>query len=226
MNLTLLNNPVWNSLNSHHRALGIWGNHVARYQPDIFPVAGMPEYNEAGFEELKNLVKIDEFVGIMTAPSVNFPGWEVLQSSMPILQMVCEHPNPASPVDIVTLNLKDAPEMLALVDITHPGPFMPRTVEIGGYIGVRQDGQLIAMAGERMHPGSFCEISAVCTHPDFRGRGLAGALVTQVAQNIIARNETPFLHVAPTNENAIGLYKKLGFHLHQEIKIDVLRRTA
>jgi ribosomal protein S18 acetylase RimI-like enzyme len=128
--------------------------------------------------------------------------------------------------DIVALGEADAAEMLALATLTRPGPYRARTHELGDFIGVRQDGRLVAMAGERLKPVGFAEVSAVCTHPDHRGRGYAGALMRQVASRMLARGETPFLHVYATNTGAIALYEALGFRLGREIVMTVLAREG
>ena len=124
--------------------------------------------------------------------------------------MICESLKPAAKIETIQLSERNVPEMLALVALAQPGPFQPRTIEMGNYYGVCQDGKLVAMAGERMHLTGFCEISAVCTHPDYRGRGYAGALITRVAQGIFERGELPFLHLAADNHTAKRLYQKLG----------------
>ena len=126
----------------------------------------------------------------------------------------------------VPLTPADVPEMLDLVALAQPGPFLPRTIEMGTYIGIRQNDQLVAMAGERLHVPGFCEISAVCTHPDYRGRGYAGALTTMVAENILNRKEIPFLHFEPTNEAAKRLYLKLAFRLRHQHLLTLLKGTA
>ena len=114
--------------------------------------------------------------------------------------------------------------MLDLIALAQPGPFLPRTIELGNYFGLRQDGKLVAMAGERLHLTGYCEISAVCTHPDYRSRGYAAALTTMVAEGIMARQELSFLHLSPTNHVAMKIYKKLGFCLRKEIQLSVLQR--
>jgi predicted GNAT family acetyltransferase len=124
------------------------------------------------------------------------------------------------------LGAADAEEMLALVARTQPGPFEPRTHELGTYLGVRRDGALIAMAGERLHPPGYTEISAVCTDAAYRGQGWATVLVRAVAHNIRERGETPFLHVAKTNVNAARLYDALGFELRREVVFTALRSPA
>lgn len=127
---------------------------------------------------------------------------------------------------IINLTNADAPEMQALAALTKPGPFLPRTHELGQFIGIRENGALVAMAGERMKLPGFTEVSAVCTHPDFRGRGMAGRLTRIVAARICARGETPFLHAFGGNANAIRLYESLGFELRSKMFITVLRRIV
>jgi predicted GNAT family acetyltransferase len=116
--------------------------------------------------------------------------------------------------------------MLGLVDLTRPGPFAARTVEMGRYLGVRDEGRLVAMAGERLRPPGYTEVSAVCTHPDFRGRGHAKALISVLAEAICARGETPFLHVLPENRPAVATYEALGFRTQRTLQLTVLERPA
>jgi predicted GNAT family acetyltransferase len=121
------------------------------------------------------------------------------------------------------LNISHAGEMLALVELTKPGPFLKRTPELGSYLGIREDGQLVAIAGERLKPHGFTEISAVCTHPDHRGRGYASSLVSILIQRITKRNEIPFLHVRTENVNAIRVYERLGFKTRRIINIVIVK---
>jgi predicted GNAT family acetyltransferase len=144
-----------------------------------------------------------------------------------IWQMVCERLTPgAQPAfQIVDLTEADAPQMLALATLTKPGPFFARTHQLGDFVGVKDaDGQLLAMAGERMRPPGFTEVSGVCTLPGQRGRGYAGALMRVVAGRIVARGETPFLHSYAHNTGAIALYESLGFSLRSEVTMTVLTR--
>ena len=119
--------------------------------------------------------------------------------------------DPAPDPEAVALSSADVAEMVELTERTTPGPFLPRTVELGGYLGLRREGRLVAMAGERMRPPGFAEISAVCTDEGWRGHGFAARLTRAVAGDIAARGETPFLHAAADNVNTIRLYKALGF---------------
>jgi predicted GNAT family acetyltransferase len=125
---------------------------------------------------------------------------------------------------IVDLNVSHVQEMLALTELTKPGPFGRRTPELGSYLGVREAGQLVAMAGERLRLPEYTEISAVCTHPDYRGRGYAGSLVSALMQRITGRDETPFLHVRTENVGARRLYERLGFDTRTMMSIAVVRR--
>jgi ribosomal protein S18 acetylase RimI-like enzyme len=125
-----------------------------------------------------------------------------------------------------SLGSADLAEMLDLVRRTEPGPFEPRTVELGGYLGIRRDGRLVAMAGQRMRPTGWTEISAVCTDRAVRGQGLAGRLVRAVAAGVRDRGETPFLHAAADNIGAIRLYESIGFTLRGETAFTVLRSPA
>ena len=225
MNLTLLDNPGWYALNGPHRHLAIWGKIAARYQPGTLTAAAMPDNDLTGFNDLSNLVEVDEVIGVLGGIPDDLPGWEI-EESAPIPQMICQDLNPAPLVDAVSLAEEDVPEMLNLIAVAQPGPFLPRTIEMGAYFGVRQNGKLVAMAGERLHPEGFCEISAVCTHPDYRGRGYGSSLTSLVAKRIVERGETPFLHVAPTNHTARKIYEKLGFRLRTEIRLNLLKKLT
>jgi predicted GNAT family acetyltransferase len=225
MNLNQLDNPGWHALNSHHSHLAVRGEIAALYPPDIFIGAAMPENNSSGFTDLRSLVETNEIIGVMGSLPDNLPGWQVLQIAR-ARQMICEGLKPAKRVDAVVLTEGDVPDMLDLVNLAQPGPFLPRTIEMGQYLGLRQDGRLVAMAGERLHMTGFCEVSAVCTHPDYRGRGYGGALTTMVSEAIIKRQETPFLHVASGDDGALSLYLKLGFRIRTEVQVAMLKKLA
>jgi predicted GNAT family acetyltransferase len=133
---------------------------------------------------------------------------------------------PQSSSDFITLTAADAPEMLDLATLTKPGPFAIRTHELGDYIGIRREGKLVAMSGERMRTIGFTEVSAVCTHPDHLGHGYARGLMVEIMQRILARNETPFLHVRAQNNHAIDLYRRLGYIDRHLFQLAILRRNA
>jgi predicted GNAT family acetyltransferase len=157
------------------------------------------------------------------------PGWQKLKH-LPLDQMICEAaPGPQDQereFRFEALGANDVPEMLALTALTEPGPFRSRTYELGVFLGVREDGRLAAMAGQRLALPGFTEISAVCTHPDFRGRGYGLALVATFAGAIHARGETPILHVLPSNIAAIRVYQAAGFTLRRKLQVVVISPPA
>lgn len=130
------------------------------------------------------------------------------------------------PPAIAPLGDADGAEMFALATLTEPGPYVRYSHRLGGFVGVRVDGRLVAMAGERMRMPGYAEISAVCTDPDWRGRGLAGHLTRHVANAILARGETPFLHCYASNTGTIALYEAMGFRVRTEIRAPILARDA
>ena len=151
------------------------------------------------------------------------PAGTVVSGRSVVCQMVARALKPvAAEFEVVALSNEDAPQMLALAQLTEPGPFFERTHELGDFIGVKADGRLVAMAGERMRPNGHTEVSGVCTHPDHRGRGYAAGLIHRVGERIVERGETPFLHVYATNAAAIGLYERLGYVRSRELAITAL----
>ena len=225
MNVSTLDNPIWHALNTYHKHLAIRGDETVRYPPDILGAVALAENSRVGFTKLRDLVQAHEIVGVMGALPEELAGWEVVHSDQG-RQLIHEDLQPASPVDAVVLTTEDVPEMLDLVDVTQPAPFSPRAIELGEFLGIRQDGHLVAMAGQRLHLPGFCEVSTVCTHPDYRGRGYAAALTTMVAESILERQEIPFLHVAPGNDRALRLYLQLGFRIRTEIQFSILKKLA
>jgi GNAT superfamily N-acetyltransferase len=220
--LETLNNPIWFALTTEHQVLARSHGKARRYPPDVSPLAAMLNYTNDAFVDLRRLVSPGEHVALFTATPLDVPGdWHVDRSRL-IDQMICKaslEPPHVSPVALVTT---DVPEMLALTAATDPGPFLPQTILMGSYFGIRaNDGRLVAMAGERLQSNAFAEISAVCTHPEFRGRGYARALVTFLTGQILAAGKTPFLHVKSEN-GAKLLYQKIGFRLHASMHLTVI----
>ncbi len=221
-----LDNPVWQSLTGPQVGTAERHGLAARYTPDIAPFAGVAdEFDTQAWADLARLVgpgNLAVMVGLTGEPE-RF-GWRA-EFHIPGVQLVAERPiGVPSPTGDVTLGPADADQMAALVALTEPGPWRDRTVELGGYRGVRDDaGRLIAMAGRRMNPPGHIEISAVCTDPAHRGRGLAGDLVRAVASEIERDGGIAFLHAAATNVGAIRLYRALGFEMRREITFTGLR---
>jgi GNAT superfamily N-acetyltransferase len=219
-----LDNPIWNALTSAHRPLARINGLAARYPGDVSPLTGLGELTPRAFEDLKALVAPGEEVALFTTAPVEVPGdWQVVKARY-IDQMVCTEPPPVSDPAFVTLGPADVPDMLALTALTEPGPFAARTHEMGHYVGVRTpDGRLAAMTGQRLGLDGFTEISAVCTHPDFQGRGYARALVAYQAARILGDGKTAFLHVK-TENGAKAVYEKLGFRVRRPIRYSVIAR--
>jgi ribosomal protein S18 acetylase RimI-like enzyme len=218
-----LDNVVWASLTGPHSQFATTLGHVARYPGEISPfVALAPNADESVWGDLTSLFGtggLVVLVGVELRPPAK---WEVLHK-IDAVQMTSTNFQVESDSDIVRLNSADVPEMLELVERTKPGPFLPRTIELGSYFGIRRDGVLIAMAGERLHPPGWTEISAVCTDVEYRGQGLAGRLMKAVGAGIVARGERPLLHAASDNTKAIRLYQDLGFSLRRHIAFEVVR---
>ncbi len=216
-----LDNPIWFALTTEHRLLARSHGLARRYPPDVSPLAALLHPTQDAFADLQRLVSPDEHVALFTASPLDVPGdWQVDRSRW-IDQMICEALN-SPPLAPLPLGTTDVPEMLDLTAATEPGPFLPQTIQMGSYFGIRaSDGRLVAMAGERLQSTAFAEISAVCTLPEFRGRGYARALVTFLAAQILAAGKTPFLHVKSENDAKV-VYQKIGFRLRAAIYLTVI----
>jgi ribosomal protein S18 acetylase RimI-like enzyme len=225
-----LDNAVWNALVTR-QAHFAEGDRLARCFPhDVTALAGLAEVSAQAWDALAELPSAAQFVVLFLDAPVEPPaGWKMLEQGMGV-EMVHEvghAPLPSAASErIVELTPADSPEMFALAKSTQPGPFGLRTHELGTYLGIRQGGELIAMAGERLRLPGFTEVSAVCTHPDHTGRGYAAALVSALVENVHRRGEVPFLHARDSNTRAIDLYRRLGFQQRRLFHFGVVRRTA
>jgi ribosomal protein S18 acetylase RimI-like enzyme len=207
----ILDNAAWTSLLGPHARFAMVNGQAARYPEDVSPfVAISPEPDERVWDDLATLVGPGGNVALAGAQLTPPDEWEVVGRGNGV-QMIAPNFRGERDAEIVRLTASDVPEMLELVGRTKPGPFLPRTIELGDYLGVRRNGALVAMAGERLHPPGWTEISAVCTDEQYRGHGLATRLVNAVGAGIVARGDTPFLHASSLNTNAIRLYETLGF---------------
>ncbi|GAA1374443.1 GNAT family N-acetyltransferase [Streptomyces beijiangensis] len=208
-----LDNPARSSLTGPHAHFAEGRGRVLRYPLDVSPWLALPDEPDTDdWSDLAALAGPGEVVplpGLRGAPP---EGWEVT-FRMDGVQLVDDGVAAVPDAEAVRLGPADVPDMLDLVARTEPGPFLPRTIELGTYLGIRREGALVAMAGERLHPPGWTEISAVCTDPAVRGEGLATRLVLAVVAGIRARDERPFLHASAGNTNAIRLYESLGFRL-------------
>jgi ribosomal protein S18 acetylase RimI-like enzyme len=222
-----LDHVIWRALTSRNRNVG-YGNHLARrYLAPIAPFGATIDASTASFQSLLALLPAGDQIALFTLEEVMPPSFfSVIQRGAVDQMVLVKMPAHVGSAPIVTLDARDVPDMLALVEATHPGPFGPRTIELGEYIGVRQQGMLVAMAGERMRLDGFTEISAVCVHPSGRGQGLAAELVSTLVRSIVSRGETAFLHVFNSNRPAIELYLKLGFILRRHMHLALLARAS
>jgi predicted GNAT family acetyltransferase len=221
-----LDRPIWASLAGPHAALSEGGTLAKRYARDVNLFASSRDDSPAALDALVALVEPGEHVYVLQVPEIAVPSALHATKTAIGVQMVAARSIDSAPADdIVVLGDADAPEMLALAQLTQPGPFLARTHVMGMFRGIRIDGRLAAMAGERMHVPGHTELSGVCTHPDFRGRGLARRLSAIVCAGIEARGETPFLHAWKDNRPAIALYEQLGFRLRAEVNVAVLERA-
>lgn len=218
-----LDNPIWSSLTGRQRRFAVSHGRAIRYAPQFNVFAAIPDLSPESLGDLGELVRAHGVAGVADEkPLPPVPGTVVVNITEGQQWMAPEAPAPSPDFEIIDLTDADGPQMLALAILTEPGPFFVRTHELGAFIGVKEDGRLAAMAGERMRPDGYTEISGVCTHPDFRGRGYGATLTMEAAARIRARGDIPFLHVYAANTPAIALYKALGFTLRREMKMTVL----
>jgi ribosomal protein S18 acetylase RimI-like enzyme len=223
----VLDRPIWNLLNGPQAALAVARGTVCRIDPAYGPFAAAAPGHEAELAGLLNGAD-DEIWLVETTEQVAPPGTRLLRTA-PLLQMIADGPPQTFPIDpeLVLMEEADAAEMTALALETQPGPWRSCTHRYGPYYGLREEGRLIAMAGERMRPASgLAEVSGVCTVPDRQGRGLAGRLIRRVTAGFAARGDTPFLHSYAHNTHAIRLYESLGFRARQQLVVTVLVRAV
>ena len=223
--MILLDNPVWSALSTTHASFAEGDELAKRYPVDVAPFAATLDQSTGSYDSLARLLGLGVTAALPLAAMPDLPaGWTVVRS-VDSAQMVWNGSVPP-PVKhtLEDLDVSQIDEMVALVELTKPGPFFRRTPELGSYLGVREKGQLVAMAGERLRPLGHTEISAVCTHPEYRGRGYASSLVSMLIQRITKRDEIPFLHVRTENIGAIRVYEKLGFKTRRIINIAIVKR--
>jgi len=225
-----LDNPVWHALGGPHAHFAL-GRGAARHYPrDVAPFSAIAEPTAAAYADLAADLPVGLEARLFRPQEEPTPqGWEAM-SARPIMQMVCEHARPApvgAEASVFPLGRYDVAEMLALVDSARPGPFGPRTIELGSYVGVWHavTGRLVAMGGERFCLPSHVELSAIAVHPDARGRGLGAAVTAHLAHSALARGLVPFLHVFPDNP-AVALYRRLGFRERTRLWVLWLRPKA
>ena len=220
---------IWNAITTGNNDIAVINGDIGCYLPDIAPFAGMKVFNDANLKKLYEFIPVTRSVAISSLHKMDHDEsrWKLLQP-MDVTQMVYEHSvniftTKNSPL-IVPLSEEHIPQMMELTALTRPGPFLQQTIRFKNYFGIFIEGRLAAMTGQRMHPRPYMEVSAVCTHPDFRGLGYAKTLMLHVMKIILDNSFIPFLHVLSNNSNAIELYKTIGFRTRKQIFVDVIRR--
>ena len=219
----LLDRPVWASLSGGHRHFALCndssGPLAMRYPPEVGPFAALRDDSPQAWAALASLLAPGESVLLVTLDPVT--GSHELEATRlgPVLQMVATRDAGRCDTELLLLGDADAPEMRTLTGLTNPGPFGTRTHELGEFLGIRDGGMLAAMTGERMRPEGMVEVSAVCVHPEHRGKAYARVLMVEKMRRIVDRGDLPFLHVYPDNLGAIALYESLGYAARRTLQL-------
>lgn len=220
----VLDNPVWQAITGPQRDLAELADDggAGRFEPDVSVFGAVASLDPSPWGALASVLDGENVVALLRPEEVEPPeGWRTF-AAVPCHQYLAGDLADAPPVDLVELGSADAAEMQELVELTEPGPFGPRTHEMGTYVGLRRGGALVAMAGQRLRLPGHTEISAVCVHPDARREGLGAAFTLAVAERIRAAGDDAFLHVRHGNDGAIELYERLGFRHRCDIIITVV----
>lgn len=213
------------ALSGPHARFALERGRVRRYPDDVAPFMSLPSQPSAqDWEDAAALVAPGSLVAVGHAGTDLPYGWQTVMT-LELAQMVGDRVTGSPYPEAIALANADVPEMIDLVVRTEPGPFLPRTIELGDYLGIRRDGELVAMAGERLRLQGWTEISAVCTDPAHRGQGLATRLMGALIMAIQARSERVFLHVLASNTGAIRLYEELGFRIRETATLTLITRT-
>jgi ribosomal protein S18 acetylase RimI-like enzyme len=223
----ILDNPIYHALITNHLGFSKGDDHIKYYHREVTSFAGMKTYTQADFLKLYEQLP-DNGVFIVFSPEVlTIPEPWKLMREIDMFQFIYEHnfaPDQQLEIAFKDLNQEHVDEMIALVELTKPGPFLSKTIDLSNYTGVFENGRLAAMAGHRFHPDKYIEVSAVCVHPDFLGKGYAYTVIQEQIKRILEKSQTPFLHVRQDNVGAIKLYEKLGFNTRTKMQAYVLAK--
>lgn len=223
----ILDNPIYNSLISAHGVFSSGTDNVKYYLEEVASFAGLKGNSKFDFETLYENSSLESLFIVFAPAPITIPEQWRLIAQIDMFQMIYESKEvpKGNDIDLKDLDKSHVAEMTALVELTQPGPFRPRTIELGNYTGVFNGGELVAMAGHRFNPTPYTEVSAVCTHPDHHGKGYAYELIREQIRRILAKSQTPFLHVRNDNHGAVKLYRKLGFDVRTEMIAYVIKKV-
>lgn len=222
-----LDHPIWHALSTVHAHFAEGDDLAKRYPVDVSPLAAVREQSPQAYASLGELLGPEDVaVFFLDAPPRVPEGWRLLHN-FEMHQMICHTPptHTSLPDSVIEpLRDSDIPQMRQLAEATEPGPFRKRTIEFGGYQGIRDAGRVVSMTGQRLRVPGFTEVSAVCTYPEYRGRGYAQALVSTVSRSIFARGETPILGVRLDNSAAVRVYTRAGFTVRRNLHVLVVKK--
>jgi ribosomal protein S18 acetylase RimI-like enzyme len=222
----ILDNPAFNALATGNKKLANGTDDIKYFFQEVSPFIGFKELQPDSFQRLYDLLPFDGPIGYVTPIETEIPGMWKLLNPIKGRQMVYEGDiKEVNTSNLVKLSDEHIPQMIGLTKLTHPGPFDARTIDFGNYYGIFDGNQLIAMAGHRLKPLPYTEISAVCTHPDYTGRGYARQLVEFQINQIMQTGSTPILHVAYGNDRAFEVYKKIGFEMRSDMYFYILQKN-
>lgn len=227
INESLLDNPIWQALNTAHAAFNEGDERLKYFYPEISPFVAMADWQNEDQDYLANNLPADRGFFYIIREKIQLPDSCRKAFTIPLWQMVMEQHVPfvVKDVNIQTLDNSHIPAMIELTALTRPGPFSQRTIEFGNYIGIFENNQLVAMAGERLRVPGYTEVSAICTHPDATGKGYGAALLSAACSGIIQNGQTPFLHVRNDNARAIKMYEKAGFSIRCEMDFAIFKKS-
>jgi predicted GNAT family acetyltransferase len=224
-----LSNPIYNALVTADQSRNIGSSEIAFMDIEMSPFIGMGDWNPKSQRKLLAQAPPERTWFLLIEKEVKFIDQLVVSLTLPLCQCICTSlQKPAPPkteIQLVPLNSSHIDEMIALTTLTKPGPFRKRTIEFGNYHGIFEEGRLVAMGGERLHLDGLTEISAICTHPDSQGRGYGAQIVHFLANDIMNRGLTPFLHARADNAKALDVYKRIGFEMSRKIEFYVFKNV-